>query len=208
MEQNDYYMREKGHAPSKSKCNSNLVDDGVNCVDNTTCIRVACDDPKGCIKCLDSKKIPFEERLTCGKDEEKINNMCYKKCTTGYIGDDTKCYKGVDPLLIKKLTETDNEDKEIEDKSKDSFNLFNYILDFFSWLNKKIKNLYGSLGKYRFLIVILLICLIIYYYFFMSQNKINYKPLESCNSRLNNNIMKHLLSDTHSDEKIQFIILK
>lgn len=206
MEENDYYMREKGHAPSKSKCNSNLVDDGVDCVDNTTCIRVACDDPKGCIKCLDSKKLPLEERLICGKDEEKINNMCYKKCKTGYIGDDTKCYKGVDPLLIYTLTESDNEVRVIEDKTKGSFNLFNSILD--SWLIKKIKNLYGSLGKYRFLIVILLICLIIYYYFFMNKNQINNKPLGRCNNRLNHNLMKQLLSDTQSDEKIEFIILK
>jgi len=206
--ENDYYIREKGRAPVKNKCNSNLLDDGRNCVDNTTCIRVACDDPKGCVKCLDPIKVPLEERLLCGKDEEKINNMCYKKCKTGYVGDEEKCYKGVDDMLIKKLTDTDNEGKNLEDPSN-SFNFFDYILDCLTWIIKKIKYIYHSLGTYRFYIVVLLIILI-YYYFFM--NKISHNNMKLSNNkfsnRFNENIMRQLLSDNYTETDIEFIIIK
>jgi hypothetical protein len=99
MSNQDYYVRSKSRIPFKLKCDSNLIDDGYNCVDNLTCKR---GNPPICTGKVIIKK--YDDRLVCDENEDKIDNLCYEKCNSGYTAEGTNCRKGFDSILNEKIS--------------------------------------------------------------------------------------------------------
>ena len=109
------YIRGIGKKPIKMKCDYGLIDDGDNCIKKNTCERKSCEsNDTGCLECsvkfkeVDTSKEnnnllrtdfkivkKLEDRLTCDKEEELDNVLCFKKCKYGYIPQGEKCVKGL-----------------------------------------------------------------------------------------------------------------
>jgi hypothetical protein len=140
MEDKDYYIRSKGRKPDLIKCNSNLIDDGLNCIDSIICKRVNCND-NNCIECIDNNIIKkYEDRLHCNQNEEKINDLCYKRCNSGYVAKGSKCVKGVDNVLSNKILTYDNNSININSDS----NYLKMILHKFNEVTKTTQKIFNE----------------------------------------------------------------
>jgi len=140
MNNKDYYIRSKGRIPDKIKCDDNLIDDGFNCINNTICNRESTS-----IKCTETNIVKtYQERLQCNKNEDKINDLCYKRCNSGYTPQGSKCIKGIDNIITNKVL-TDEDDsikiKSPNDKTQFLSNIIKYI-------NNKLKLLYKIIKKF------------------------------------------------------------
>jgi len=185
MEDKDYYIRSKGRKPNLIKCNSNLIDDGLNCIDSIICKRVKCDE-NNCIECIDNNIIKkYEDRLQCNQNEEKINNLCYKRCNSGYVAKGSKCVKGVDPVLTNKVLTYDNNSININSNHvKGIYYNFNEVTkatkNFFNKniiKNKCIKDIIKIVKKNKwYIIIFLIIFILVIYNIFLLATK-NRKPI-------------------------------
>jgi len=162
MEDKDYYIRRKGRNPQKAKCNSNLIDDGFNCIDDYVCKRVKCEDGN-CIDCNNNNNIvkSYEERFHCNKNEEKIDNLCYKKCNPGYVSQGIKCIKGIYNVTSEKTVPY----------IKNSINL-NYTNKNFHKIMKKCK-------KYKWYLLFLLVLLVLLINYIFFNNNVKNTNIES-----------------------------
>ena len=52
------------------------------------------------INLLNAKK----EKIMLNKQKDKIDNLCYKKCNSGYTAEGTNCRKGFDSILNEKIS--------------------------------------------------------------------------------------------------------
>ena len=197
MEDKDYYIRSKGRKPDLIKCNSNLIDDGLNCIDSSICKRVNCND-NNCIECIDNNIIKkYEDRLHCNQNEEKINDLCYKRCNSGYVAKGSKCIKGVDNVLTNKILTYDNNSININSDSNHlimihhKFNQFTKATkNFFNEniiKNKHIKDIikFVKKNKWQIITVVIIFILVIYNIFlFATKTKapINNNLIEIKNS--------------------------
>jgi hypothetical protein len=191
MNNKDYYIRSKGRIPDKIKCNGNLIDDGFNCINDKICKRDA-----NSIKCTENNIVKtYQERLQCNKNEDKINDLCYKRCNSGYTPQGSKCVKGVDNIITNKVLVDDDESIKIKSSSnymKSLSNVIKYIKHKLMQLYKIIKKfIYEnfinnkcintiSFMKYKWYIIFVLVVLT--YYFYCVNNT------ESINSQLETHI--------------------
>jgi hypothetical protein len=156
MENKDYYIRMKGRKPRKMKCDNNLIDDGYNCIDKPVCKR------KKLIECPNNSIVTsYQERLKCYENEELIDDLCYKRCTTGYVSDGYNCVKGLDNIISEKIS--------IESNTSNSKSNINNVI---TKVNNKIVFLYDNCNIIinRFLKInkwylILIFCALIYVIF-------------------------------------------
>jgi hypothetical protein len=187
MEDKDYYYRDNGRNPTKEKCDSNLIDDGQNCMSDLVCKRIKCEKPTGCIVCDEGKVIKsYEQRLSCDLNEEKIGNLCFAKCKPGFTGSGNKCIKGVDNVLLQNINQETESKKMLDTSFLDSilesisnfirnFNLIKFLKSFDKSVNSLFSN---NLAPYRWYIIILIIFLLHYFIF----NKILSQKLNTVNS--------------------------
>lgn len=181
MNNKDYYIRSKGRIPDKMKCDGKLIDDGFNCINDTICKR----EPNS-IKCTENNIVTtYQERLQCNKNEDKINDMCYKICNAGYTAQGSKCVKGVDNIITNKVftVEEGIKIKSSYDFTKILSNIIKYIKNKLMLLYKIIKKFIyenfiinkcmknRSFKKYKWYIIIAAIVLI--YYLFCVNNTVS-----------------------------------
>ena len=173
MEDKDYYVRSKSRLPHKLKCDNNLIDDGFNCIDNNICKRKKCDN-YNYLECSHNNIVKtYQERLECNKNEEKIGNLCYKKCNSGYITEGPNCVKGVDSVITKKV---------LKNKNK-SYNI--------------IKNIIKFINNYKWYIIILFIILI--YILYNSNLKVNMEKTININTDTTSELIPKLNIETTTE---------
>jgi len=99
------YSRGLPRKPSKKPCENGLFDDGKKCLERKACRRVPCfKDKNGCLECGTSiVKMDESERLYCNPNEDKIGNLCYKKCKEGYYNKGSSCVKGISNEIKSKI---------------------------------------------------------------------------------------------------------
>jgi len=161
------YIRGIGKKPIKMKCDYGLIDDGENCIKKNTCERKSCEsNDTGCLECsakfkeVDTSKEnnnllrtdfkivkKLEDRLTCDKEEELDNGLCFKKCKHGYIPQGKKCVKGLSNKKNNTTTSIFIFLEKIVNRIKDMLNIQNLN-------NKNIQLIIG---------IVLFIFLITYY---------------------------------------------
>lgn len=99
------YPRGLPRKPSKKPCENGLFDDGKNCLERKACKRVPClKNISGCLECGSNiVKMDEKDRLYCDINEEKLGNLCYKKCKSGYYAKGSLCHKGISNDIKKKI---------------------------------------------------------------------------------------------------------
>jgi len=188
------YPRSLPRKPSKKACENGLFDDGKNCLEKKACKRVPCPKNKsGCLECGSNVvKMDEKERSYCDVNEEKLGNLCYKKCKSGYYAKGSLCIKGIPndikqkikskikveqtgliPSLVNFIKESS---LRIMGKKKENFENTNEI-SFLTKFDNFLKNIVGrDLEEYRWVIFASVIIFIILLIDYTPKENVNANP--------------------------------